>query len=81
MIQSVEASSSEPPRQEPTCKWPRRKKWTQRDTKIVKKHFKNNPGRKAIRKKIEEVEELQELVEREGLERCLEKVKSLFKSN
>lgn len=79
--ESVEASSSEPPRQEPTCKWPRRKKWTQSDTKIVKKHFKNNPGRKTIRKKIEEVEELQELVEREGLERCLEKVKSLFKSN
>jgi len=64
---------------EPTARWPRRKKWEKKDTELLRTHFKRNPGMKAIRRKMAEVEELEELMKREGLARCYEKVKSMYK--
>lgn len=78
-VSSAPACSNENNVQEPTSRWPSRKKWDKKDVKLLLAHFKKNPGRAAIRKKMERVAALRRLKNNEGLERCYEKVKSLYR--
>ena len=53
--------------------------WKKEDVILLLNHFKNNPGKATIRRKLSEVEELRELINREGLQRIYEKVKIVYK--
>ena len=53
--------------------------WKRQDVLILLNHFKGNPGKAAVRRKLHSAEALRELTNREGLNRIYEKVKSLFK--
>ena len=75
----TETSSNESKMQGSASMWPRRKKWRNEDVELLLTHFKRNPGKAAIRRKMRQDEQLEELVKREGLNRCYEKVKSLYK--
>lgn len=57
----------------------RRVAWKRQDVLILLNHFKGNPGKAAVRRKLHSAEALRELTDREGLNRIYEKVKSLFK--
>lgn len=57
----------------------RRLAWKRQDVLILLNHFKGNPGKAAVRRKLHSAEALRELTNREGLNRIYEKVKSLFK--
>ena len=59
------------------CK--RRVAWKSKDICLLLNHFKGNPGKAAVRRKLHSAEALRELTNREGLNRIYEKVKSLFK--
>lgn len=76
---SAQTSSNESKMQGSATMWPRRKKWRNEDVQLLLVHFKRNPGKAAIRKKMTQDEELEALVKREGLNRCYEKVKSLYR--
>ena len=76
---SIQTSSNESKMQGSATMWPLRKRWRIEDVELLLTHFKRNPGKAAIRKKMTQDEELEELVKREGLNRCYEKVKSLYR--
>lgn len=58
---------------------PRRKKCERKDVELLGNHFREKPGKAANRKKMKEDEELEKLMKRKGLDRCHEKVKTLYK--
>ena len=58
---------------------PLRSKWDREDEQLLMMYFSFKPPKEVIRNVCETVEDLKELVQRKGFERCYEKVKSLYR--
>lgn len=58
---------------------PLRSKWDPEDEELLMTYFTFKPPKEVIRNVCETVEDLKELVQRKGFERCYEKVKSLYR--